>query len=142
MGKINMSRVILGGLVAGLVVNIGEFILNMPILGSQWTEALRALNRPPLDEQPPTFFVLLAFILGILTVWLYAAIRSRFGAGPKTAICAGLMIWLFSVLYPTAGMMPMHLFPGRMLVIAVIWEFFELPLAALAGAYFYREESR
>jgi hypothetical protein len=141
MGKINMVRVILGGLVAGLVVNIGEFILNMPILGSQWTEALRALNRPPLDEQPPTFFIILAFLLGILTVWIYAAIRPRFGAGPRTAISAGLMIWLLSILYPMAGALPMHLFPTRMMVIATVWEFFELPLAALAGAYFYREEA-
>ena len=33
MGKINMTRVILGGLLAGLVINIGEFILNDTILG-------------------------------------------------------------------------------------------------------------
>lgn len=141
MTKINMGRVFLGGLVAGLVVNVGEFILNMPILGSQWTDALKALNRPPMDAQPPTFFVLLAFVLGILTVWLYAAIRPRFGKGPKTAISAGLMMWLLAVLYPMAGMLPMNLFPRSLMITAAVWDFFELPLAALAGAWFYREES-
>ena len=34
-----------------------------------------------------------------VTVWLYAAIRPRFGPGPKTAICAGLIVWGLSYLY-------------------------------------------
>ena len=141
MIKMNMGRVVLGGLVAGLVINIGEFILNMPILGSQWADALKALNRPPLDAAPPTFFIILAFVLGILTVWLYAAIRPRFGKGPKTAITAGLMMWLLAILYPMAGMLPMNLFPKSLIVTAVLWDLLELPIAALAGACFYREES-
>lgn len=138
--KINMGRVLLGGLVAGLIINIGEFILNMPILGSQWEEALKALNRPSLESQPPTFFVILAFVLGILAVWVYAAIRTRFGAGPLTAISAGLIVWTLSVLYPTAGMLPMNLFPRRLLLIAIAWELIEIPLATLAGAWLYRED--
>jgi hypothetical protein len=140
MRKINMGRVFLGGLVAGLIINIGEFVLNMPILGNLWTDALRALNRPPMDAEPPTFFILLSFVLGILIMWIYAAIRPRFGAGPLTAISAGLIVWALAVLYPTAGMLPMNLFPRRLLFYAVAWEFFELPIAAIAGAWIYREE--
>jgi hypothetical protein len=34
------------------------------------------------------------FILGILTVLVYAGIRSRFGPGPGTALRAALVIWL------------------------------------------------
>ena len=48
MAKINMGRVILGGLLAGWVLNIGEFLLNEPILGKQWVAAMEALNRPPI----------------------------------------------------------------------------------------------
>ena len=140
MKKINMGRVILGGLVAGLVINIGEFILNMPILGSQWTEALKALNKPSLESQPPTFFVILSFALGIFAVWIYAAIRPRFGAGPLTAISAGLMVWAFSILYPMAASLPLDIFPRRLLAIATAWELFEIPLATLAGAWLYRED--
>ncbi len=142
MIKINMGRVVLGGLAAGLVINIGEFILNMPILGNQWADAMKALNRPPMDAAPPTFFVILAFVLGILTVWLYAAIRPRFGKGPKTAISAGLMMWLLAILYPMAGMLPMNLFPRNLMVTAALWELFELPIAALVGAWLYREDSQ
>jgi len=141
MGKINTGRVVLGGLLAGLVITIGEFVLNMPILGKQWNEAMRVLNRPPMDAEPPTFFILLSFALGLLTVWVYAAIRPRFGAGPMTAICAGLIIWVLASLYASAAMLPLHLFPRRLLLYATVWEFFELPIAALAGAWIYREEA-
>ena len=35
MGKINFGRVLLGGLVAGLVINIGEYLLNGVVLAKQ-----------------------------------------------------------------------------------------------------------
>ncbi|HYK91653.1 MAG TPA: hypothetical protein VE398_22995 [Acidobacteriota bacterium] len=142
MGKINMIRVILGGLLAGLVINIGEFVLNMPILGSMWNDALKALNRPSLESQPPTFFILLSFALGLLTVYMYAAIRPRFGPGPLTAICAGLIVWSLASLYASAALLPINLFPRRLLLYACVWEFFEFPIAAMAGSWIYREEAQ
>lgn len=140
MGKINMGRVMLGGLLAGLVINVGEFVLNMPILGSLWNEAMKALNRPPMDAELPIFFILLCFALGLLTVYIYAAIRPRYGAGPLTAICAGLIVWALASLYASAAMLPMHLFPRRLLLYACVWEFFEFPIAAIVGCWIYREE--
>ena len=139
MGQINMGRVILGGLLAGVVINIGEFVLNMAILGTLWNEALQALNRPAFDAGMIVFFVLLAFALGIMAVWVYAAIRPRFGAGPLTALCAGLIVWALAILYPTGGALPMHLFPRRLLFYTALWEIFELPVATLAGAWIYAE---
>jgi len=141
MAKINMGRVILGGLLAGLVINIGEFVLNMAILGKQWEEALQALNRPPFGGETVAFFVLLAFALGIFAVWIYSAIRPRFGAGPMTAICAGLVVWALASLYPTGGALPMNLFPRRLFLYTTVWELFELPIATLVGAWIYREEA-
>ena len=38
MGKINLGRVLLGGLLAGLILNIGEFVLNEKVLGPQMKE--------------------------------------------------------------------------------------------------------
>ena len=139
MGKINMSRVVLGGLLAGLVINVGEFLLNEVLLGGQWEEAMQALNRPPLGNEGMMFFILLSFALGIFSVWMYAAIRPRFGAGPMTAICAGLIIWFLAALYTSAGLYSMHLFPGKLLLYGTVWQFIELPVAALCGAYFYKE---
>ena len=40
--------------------------------------------------------------VGILTVWLFAAIRPRHSAGPKTAISAGLAVWALAFALATA----------------------------------------
>ena len=34
------------------------------------------------------------FIWGVLLVFTYAAIRPRFGPGPKTAVVSGVILWL------------------------------------------------
>jgi len=139
VAKINMGRVILGGLVAGLVLNIGEFILNEPILGERWTAAMTTLNREAIGGSAIAIFVVGAFLLGIAMIWTYAAIRPRLGAGPRTAICAGLLVWFFSYLYPSAGFIALDLFPTDLILIGIVWGFFELPIAAVAGAWLYKE---
>ncbi|MGA2262233.1 MAG: hypothetical protein ABSH28_12435 [Acidobacteriota bacterium] len=141
MRNINMGRVILGGLLAGVVMNIGEFVLNMVVLKDLWNQALQSLNRPSMDSTSPTLFIILSFFLGIIAVWVYAAIRSRFGAGPWTAICAGLVVWALASLFPSAAMLPIKLFPRRLLFYTTVWQFFELPIATLVGAWIYREEA-
>lgn len=139
MGKINFARVILGGLLAGLVINIGEYLLNEPILGEQWRAVMVSLNRPIVGGSQIAVFVILGFVLGIAMVWLYAAIRPRFGPGPKTAICAGLFIWFLVYLYASIIQHTLALFPDRLLLISTIWGLVELSIAAVAGAWLYTE---
>src|SRR5713226_528967 len=45
MGKINWNRVILGGLVAGVIINIFEFALHGFVLAKDMDAAVRALGR-------------------------------------------------------------------------------------------------
>jgi hypothetical protein len=51
---IQMGRVIAGGLVAGLIVNIGETILNVPLAGAAMEQALQARNLPPVGGEAPS----------------------------------------------------------------------------------------
>ena len=135
----NYARIVLGGLVAGLVLNVGEFVLNEFLLKEQMTEMFRRFNIP---EPSGTFIavaVALTFTLGILMVWLYAMIRPRYGPGPKTAICAALVIWYIvcfymNILYGVLFGMSMTL-----IVIGMVWCLVEYCLAALAGAWVYKE---
>jgi hypothetical protein len=141
MGKINLGRVILGGLVAGLVINFSEFILNGLILARQLEDAMRALNKPIVGNEAIAYFVIGGFLLGILMIWLYAAIRPRFGAGPRTAICAGLVVWAFAYFYSTIGFVALGLFPANVIFIGLVWGLVELPVAAVVGAWLYQEEA-
>ena len=94
MGKINIGRVILGGIVAGIIINIFEYVLNGIYLAGQWPSIMSSINRPALSMNGIMWFDVMGFVLGLATIWTYAAIRPRFGAGPKTAVYAALLIWI------------------------------------------------
>src|SRR5262245_16122921 len=139
MGKVNLGRVILGGLLAGLVINISEFVLNTMVVGVQMEEVLKARNLPAIGGSAITTFVFLGFLLGIVTIWLYAAIRPRYGAGPGSAIMAGLIVFFLAYLYPNAGLAVLGFLPVNMLLIILAWGLVEILIAAVAGAWLYQE---
>jgi hypothetical protein len=139
VGKINLGRVVAGGLLAGLVLNIGEAILNTLVVASQVEAAMMALNLPPVDSRAIIGFVILGFALGIAMVWVYAAIRTRFGPGVPTAVVAGVIVWFLAYLYPNAGMSIARVWPNDLLVIVTVWGLAEAVLAAIAGAWMYSE---
>ena len=138
MGKINMARVILGGLVAGLVLNIGEFLLNGMVLADQMKSFMTQHN----FTEPKNFIaiaVALTFVLGIVIVLGYACIRPRFGPGVKTAIIAGLFAWFGIYFY--SGIINGVLFgiPMSTMMMVIAWGLVEFCLGAIAGAWLYKE---
>jgi hypothetical protein len=139
MGRINTKSVVVGGLLAGLVINISETILNMPVLGADLEATLRSLSLPPVGGGAIGIFVLGGFGLGVLLVWLYAGMRPRFGAGPSTAIKAAVAVWLLAYVWPSLGLGLMGFMPARLLTIAVFWGLIEVILAALIGGWCYKE---
>jgi hypothetical protein len=140
MAHTNRGRVILGGLLAGLVINIVEYITNGVVLREAWGETMQALGKPAeLSTDAIVIFNIWGVLLGIAAVWLYAAIRTRYGPGPHTAVRAGLVTWGIAVLLPNLGYYPLDLFPARLLVISSIVSLIELVVATLAGAWLYKE---
>lgn len=140
MTGINMARVLVGGVVAGLVINIGEFILNMFVLQAEMDAMIARLNLPPFGGQQIGIFTALVFALGIGLIWLYAAIRPRFGAGVGTALCAGSAVWFFAYLYPTVASVVMGIIPAGTATIALVWGLVEVLAGAALGAWLYQEQ--
>lgn len=139
MSNINVGRVILGGLVAGVVYNVGEAILNMGILAKDLEEFSRKYQTPPMDNSFIIKMTLLMFVFGIVTVFVYAAIRPRFGAGLKTAVITGCLVWFLSFFYATFLMATIGLFAAGPSVKGAAWELGEAILASIAGAWVYKE---
>src|SRR5437016_11486110 len=139
MTNINGGRVVLGGLLAGLIINISETILNIPVLGEQMDAVMKARNLPVVAGGAIAVFTAGGFVLGVLLVWLYAAIRPRFGAGAKTAILAGLVLWLLAYVWPALGNGLMGFMPMKLLTVAVLWGLAEVIVAALVGGALYKE---
>ena len=55
MGRINVARVIIGGLVAGVVINISESVLNLWALGQATADAMKAHNLPEFRHARPRY---------------------------------------------------------------------------------------
>ena len=139
MNQINLGRVLLAGLVAGLVLNIGESLLNGLVLAKQMEAAYRRYNVAPPGATFIAIAVVMTFMLGIVLVLLYALIRPRLGPGPKTAIVAGLLAWFGIYFY--SGVINGMLFavPLYLPVIGIAWGLVEYCLAAIIGAWLYTE---
>jgi len=131
---------VLGGLVAGLIINVFESVLNGVILAKDMEVAISALGRQ-MGGGALAMFIAWGFLVGIFAVWLYAAIRPRYGAGPKTAACAGAAVWGLGYLLASVTPIALHLFPRRLMAIGLAVGIVEVLAGTLAGAWLYREET-
>ena len=136
MSRINWSRVLLCGLLAGVVwIVLGSIVT--ALLG----RAFAALPHNRLGAPTPGFVALnivIDLLEGISILWLYAAIRPRYGPGVKTAIIAAFAWWvvvsLGDVTWCSFGF-----FPAGAVVPIMIGTLPALLIAAIAGARFYKE---
>jgi len=137
--SVNTGRVVLGGLVAGLVLNIGEFLLNDFVLGTQMKSWFAAHNFPEPSGSFVAIAVSMTFLLGIVIVLTYALIRPRLGPGVRTAIVAGLILWFAAYFY--VGIINGVLFglTVNTIGISLVWGLVQYALAAIAGAWVYKE---
>jgi hypothetical protein len=142
MERINIGRVFLGGIVAGIVANILGYLVDGVILAPQWTSAMKVLGKGDFTVNQIVAFNVIGLAYGVFAVWLYAAIRPRYGAGPKTAICAGLAVWVAGNLLPNAGLMGVTgLFPSDLTTMTTLAGAVEWTAAILAGAALYKESA-
>lgn len=139
---INAARVVAGGLAAGAVLNVMDFVVNTFLLRSQNEAALNALN-PSLSANMEgaasiTAFVVLDFLLGVMLVWTYAAMRPRFGAGPKTAFIAAIQVWLVAgIIY--SFVVALGIFTVGYLALSAVAALVNLGVSAQVGGMVYKE---
>lgn len=139
MGRINTARVLAGGLLAGLVFNVGETILNAVVLAAPMREITEAHGLREPSGGDIGIFVVLGFLLGMLMVWLYAAVRPRLGPGPKTATIVGAALWFPGYFIPAIGWVIFGLSTMNLALIVIVWGLVEMILASVAGAWLYKE---
>lgn len=139
----NWPRVFLGGAVAGVVVNVVEYILNLVVMRARWEEAMKRLGNVYSTEAPVVaVWIAWGFIIGILLTWLYAAIRPRFGSGVRTAMIAGTAAWCLDCLLIAIAFCNLHLLPAPMIWMLTLVALPEHIIAAIAGAWVYRENAK
>ena len=138
MGKINWGRVLLGGLVAGVVIDVVEYVLNNYVVAEQNAALLKSLGVQMRPNAIP-IFMLNGLLLGLAAIWAYAVARPRYGAGAKTAVITGLGVWFIGYALPNFGLWAAGVLPGQLLCIATLAGLVEIVAASVAGAAVYKE---
>jgi drug/metabolite transporter (DMT)-like permease len=86
--------------------------------------------------------VVFNFVVMILVIWLYAAIRPRYGAGPRTALVAGVAAGLLISVFPDIGWgMTLRLIPARVWAADAVVSLVIIVIATLLGAWAYKEQT-
>jgi hypothetical protein len=140
MGKINIGRVILGGIVAGIVGDLLDYPVDGLWLKPLWDYDMGLLGRTSFSSSMWIGFDLLGIVTGIVAIWIYAAIRPRLGAGLKTAIYAGVVVWILGTLVPNASFMYVGgLFSKHLTLYTTLGGLVEVVVGTIAGAALYKE---
>ena len=143
---INTKKVVVAGLVAGIVMNVCDFLVNM-MFGDQMKAGLNTV-KPGLGDSMDTMggniligFIIMDFVIGMLIAYMYAAMRPRFGAGPKTSIITALILWIFGSImtsnYLVMGMMGRSLW----LTFGIVYLICLLVAALVAGALYSEDDT-
>ena len=141
MSAVNTGKVLVGGLLAGLVYNAFDIVTGMVLMGDEFRANAQRLGLDPAAMESGSamaVWIVIDFLLGLLVVWTYAAIRPRFGPGPKTAILAALVpyfaITLIMFGMTQGGMVTMSIWT-KMTAISLI----TMSVGAVLGAWAYHE---
>ena len=142
MRQVNAGRVIAGGLVAGLLMNLGHGVVEGLGMRAEMEATLARLGLPPLGAPAMITMAVGAFVIGLIAVWTYAAIRPRYGLGAGTALRAAGAVWVLACLFPHASMLVCGVLEPRLFALSVVGDLVIVPLATVAGAFVYREQQR
>jgi len=140
---INTKKVLIGGIVAGVVMNVIDFVVQY-ILGARMKAESDAF-KPGMADAMMTgsaiaTSVVMDLILGIALVWTYAAIRPRFGPGPRTAMYAGFLFWVLASIF-FSGFLHMGMMSTGLWWSYAFFGLVNFLVSAWAGAKVYSEDS-
>ena len=141
---IKTQKVLFGGFVAGVVLNVIDFVVNVYLLAARNKAEMEAF-KPGLSDQmmqgsAVASYIIMDFVLGFALVWTYAAIRPRFGPGLRTASYAAILFWLLALIF-TSGFRQMGIMSSGLWWTYAFIGLVNFFLSAWAGAKLYSEGS-
>src|SRR4030095_4504267 len=103
MYQINWVRVIVGGLIASVILFLTDGLFHEHVVAADWKTVYTDLGvaEPKHSGLGIAYFAVFELGRGLISIYLYALMRSCCGPGPKTAVFAGIVAWIaFSVTGP------------------------------------------
>jgi len=143
MSRVNWGRLAIGGLIASVIAFVTDGVMHNFLIPHHWQALIEQLGIAPRPHAPSAmvYFAIFELGRGFVSLFLYAMMRARFGAGPGTAAAAGVAGWIaFSVTGP-AQFIPLGFFSDTLWVMAGGYQLVTSIVATLAGAAVYTEKA-
>lgn len=134
MNQVNRGRVIVGGIIGGVVIFLIMGLANHIGMGSMWKDWMAGPGAAMPHGNPKhsmCFWFAQSILLGITGAAIYAGVRPRYGAGGATALWAGFLLWCAAYLAEMLNGLALHFLPHRILAGEAISGL----VAALVGTY-------
>ena len=128
-----MARILLCGLVTGFL----WYAISLALLLAFARDFLAAAEQGgPHARSSGLTFLPIDLGFGICAIWLYSVVRSRYGAGLKSAVIAGLGWWAIKTLQ-SAKWVGLGFLPGGVIAAPLITSLATALAATVLGALLY-----
>ena len=124
----------ISGSLIGIVIVVGECVLNGVILADQLqASSLPATSEPKNQAALAIFFLLKMYLYGFIIIWFYQSICPKYGEGLKSSLVAGVFfafliwVWVMSSMY-AAGYVT-----WEVTLTTMLWGMIEVPVATVLG---------
>ena len=143
MAKINWGRLIVGSLIAAIIMFLTDGFIHETIAKADWKavyEGLRATEPEP-HGLSMVYFALFELGRGFTAMMFYVTMRSFFGAGPKTAVLAGIVGWIAFSLTGPVQFIPLGFFSNALWLKVGAIHLVTSIIATIAGAALYKDSA-
>lgn len=133
-----LKSIFKAGLTAGLIIMISAATM-VPVIGNEMDLALAKFNLPPLSLDDMMFFFVVSLSMGIMLMWLYSVLFSRYNKRCKTILISALIIWFPGNLLANLSNVVYGFMPVKLTIIGIIWGLGELIIAGLIASRFIKD---
>lgn len=141
MSNVNWLRLMIGALIAAVFAFFTDGFFHERVVAADWEAVYAALGATAPRHSPVglVYFAIFELGRGFLGMFLYVMMRPHLRPGPKTAILAGVIVWVaFSITGP-AQFIPLGFFSHALWIKVAAFHLVTSILATLTGAVLYKE---
>ena len=144
MPQINWGRLFLGTLVAAIILFATDGFVHEKIAKADWSAVYNGLRATMPEPHGASMVYFAVFELGraFTAMMFYVLMRAYFGAGPKTAVLAGIVGWIAFSLTGPVQFIPLGFFSNALWLKVGAIHLVTSIIATIAGAALYKDATR
>lgn len=141
MAKINWGRVVAATLIAAIIMFVTDGLIHETLVKADWRALYLALGarEPEPHSGSVVYFAIFELGRAFAAIMFYVLMRPFFGAGPKTAVLAGILGWIAFSLTGSVQFIPLGFFSTALWLKVGAIHLIVSIIATIAGAALYKD---